>query len=529
MLETSPHGGREQEAADSVTSSETTGPENATIVLFGGTGDLARRKLFPALFDLWKQGDLPDCVVIGIGRRVDDTAAYRELIREGVDAAEAHPDDWKRFAEHIEFHHGDIMEAEDFEALRKRVEELEQQRQFSGNRLFYYAVGPELFAPITEQLAASGLLRRAAEERTGNAGWSRIVVEKPFGHDLVSAEKLDATLHAHVDESQIYRIDHYLGKETVQNIIAFRFANGLIEPVWNHKYVDHVQITMAESVGVENRAAFYEKAGALRDVMQNHMLQLLAVTAMEPPNSLDPEAVRTEKLKTLHAIRLPANAEEVEACTVRGQYGSGSINGEKVPGYRQEADVAADSNTPTFVAARLYLDTWRWAGVPFLLRHGKRMAKRATEIAVQFRTPPLALFRGTDIPGRCTNLLMIRIQPDEGISLRFGAKRPGGGMHIANVQMDFGYEESFNARIPDAYERLLIDALTGDPTLFTRSDEVRAMWRWADAVQEGWEAIGPPRYPNYAAGSWGPPEADRLFSGEKAARLGFCLIGWRQP
>ena len=295
-------------------------------------------------------------------------------------------------------------------------------------------------------------------------------------------------------------------------------------------YNDYVR----DSYGVEihwdigNRFG-YEKAGALRDVMQNHMLQLLAVTAMEPPNSLDPEAVRTEKLKTLHAIRLPDSAEEVEACTVRGQYGPGSINGEKVPGYRQEAGVAADSSTPTFVAARLYLDTWRWAGVPFLLRHGKRMAKRATEIAVQFRTPPLALFRGTDIPGRCTNLLMIRIQPDEGISLRFGAKQPGVGMHIANVQMDFGYEESFNARIPDAYERLLIDALTGDPTLFTRSDEVRAMWRWADAVQEGWEAIGPPRYPNYAAGSWGPPEAERLFSSEEAARLGFCLIGWRQP
>ncbi len=500
--------------------------EHATVVLFGGTGDLATRKLFPALFNLWQGGDLSESLIMGVGRRTPDAAAYQAMLRERVAVASSHPKDWSRFCGHVDFHRGDIQTDDDFASLCRHVEAAEAERGLPGNRLFYFAVGPEWFTPITEKLSRCGLLSRLGEDSSER--WSRIVVEKPFGHDLASAIELDERLRSHVDESQIYRIDHYLGKETVQNIIAFRFANGLIEPVWNHNYIDHVQITVAESVGVENRAAYYDRAGALRDMMQNHMLQLLAVTAMEPPNSLEPNALRNEKVKTLHAIRIPAGAEEVAASTVRGQYGVGSINGSRVAGYRQEPDVAADSTTPTYVAARLYLDTWRWAGVPFLLRHGKRLPKRATEIAIQFRTPPLALFRGTEIPGRCTNLLMIRIQPDEGISLRFGAKEPGAGMKIADAQMDFSYEERFDTRLPDGYERLLLDALLGDPTLFMRSDEVRAMWCWADALLEAWEELGTPEYPNYEAGSWGPPGANALFPHEDAIRLGFCPIGWRQ-
>ena len=497
--------------------------ERATIVLFGGTGDLAKRKLLPALFNLWKGGELADCLILGVGRRTADTAAYQTLLRENVNVAAEHPDEWQRFAKQIEFHHGEIATDADFVSLRARVEALEKARNLPGNRLFYYAVGPRWFAPITDQLTRCGLLKKAAD--TGTDGWGRIVVEKPFGHDLASADELDARLHADLDESQIYRIDHYLGKETVQNVIAFRFANGLFEPIWNQKYVDHVQITVAESVGVEQRAAYYERSGALRDMMQNHMLQLLAVTAMEPPNSLAPNAVRDEKVKTLEAMRLPASPEEVDAWTVRGQYGPGTMNGTAVPGYRAEPGVAPDSTTLTYVGARVYLDTWRWAGVPFLLRHGKRLPKRATEVAIKFKTPPLALFRGTDVPGVCTNLLIIRIQPDEGISLRFGAKQPGVGMKIDNVQMDFSYEEAFDERIPEGYERLLLDSLIGDPTLFTRADEVRAMWRWADTLLEGWDTIGAPTFPNYAAGSWGPADAARIFP---AIETGGCAIGWRE-
>ena len=497
--------------------------EKATVILFGGTGDLATRKLLPALFNLWKEGALKDALIVAVGRRVKDREAYHEMLRESVGVASAEAEDWSRFVENVDYHRGEIQTEADFDSLRQHLERLEKQRQLPGNRLFYYAVGPNWFAPITQRLSKAGLVPRPSESPEGR--WARIVVEKPFGHDLDSAIELDRDLHANVDESQIYRIDHYLGKETVQNLLAFRFANGLFEPTWNRKYVDSVQITVAEAVGVEDRADYYEKSGALRDMMQNHMLQLLALTAMEPPNSLDATALRNEKVKALQSIRLPENPQEVDHSTARGQYGPGVVGDDAMPGYREEPGVGEDSTTPTFVAARLYLDSWRWAGVPFLLRHGKRLPKRATEIAIQFRTPPLALFRGTAIAGQCTNLLMLRVQPNEGISLRFAAKVPGAGMKIENVQMNFSYEDSFDTRIPEAYERLILDALLGDPSLFTRSDEVQAMWCWADTLLTAWDELGAPNFPNYPAGSWGPKEANCLWPAGADVPPGF-VPGW---
>lgn len=498
----------------------------ATLILFGGTGDLAARKLLPALFNVWSQGRLQDCLIVGIGRRAKNTEEYLAFLNEKVDVAQSQPSDWANFARNIDYHHGEIQTLEDFKSLRFRLDELEKQRNLPGHRLFYYAVGPEWFAPITRRLGESGLLVK--KEAAPGEPWTRIVVEKPFGHDLASARALDAELQHLADESQIFRIDHYLGKETVQNVLALRFANGLFEPIWNHHYIDHVQITVAESLGVGSRAGYYEESGAMRDMVQNHMLHLLSMTAMEPPISMEPNAIRDEKVKALRAIRVPSNIEQVDCCTVRGQYGAGTIDGAEVPSYRDEQGVAPDSTTPTFVAARLFLDTWRWANVPFLLRHGKRLAKRGTEIAIQFKTPPLALFRGLEITGRPASQLILRIQPNEGITLNFGAKRPGSGMQITSVGMTFDYEATFHHKVADSYERLLLDALLGDPTLFTRSDEVAAMWRWADAILSAWDKLPAPDFPNYRAGSWGPSDAESLFpqAGEIAANT--CPVSWRR-
>ncbi|QDU64000.1 Glucose-6-phosphate 1-dehydrogenase [Planctomycetes bacterium Pan216] len=499
---------------------------NATLVFFGGTGDLAGRKLIPALFNNWQQKRLRDCLIVGIGRRAKDRDEYLQLLDGKVGVAQTDPADWKEFTKQLDYHQGEIRTEEDFKSLRAKLESLEKERGLPGKRLFYYAVGPQWFAPITENLAASGLLEKQGPDYKGP--WTRLVIEKPYGTDLASAKELDRRILACADEEQVYRIDHYLGKETVQNLLAFRFANGLFEPVWNQKYIDSVQITVSESLGIGNRGDYYEKAGAMRDMVINHMMQLVCLTAMEPPARMNAKSIRDEKVKVLQAVRVPQSLSEVEQSTVRGQYGPGTINGESVPGYREEGDTDPNSTTPSFVALRLQIDTWRWAHVPFLLRHGKRMAKRGTEIAIQFRTPPLSLFRGHEICGHCSNMLVLRIQPKEGITLYFGAKKPGAGMSISTVSMDFEYEREFHESIPEAYQRLLLDALVGDPTLFTRSDEVRAQWTWADAILSAWDEIPPPKYPNYPAGGWGPSAAESLFPQGDEIPSGSCPVGWRR-
>jgi glucose-6-phosphate 1-dehydrogenase len=500
--------------------------KKATFVMFGGTGDLALRKLLPALFHNWKHKLMRDCLIVAVGRRCEDLPEYLKFITERCEEAKKDAAAWSEFCKQVAYHRGEIKTTDDFRALKTRIEELEAEHGGGSGRLFYYAVAPTYFAPVTEQLAEVGLLQRG--DGRAATGWSRIVVEKPFGHDKASAKKLDDVLRSHLSESQIFRIDHYLGKETVQNLLALRFANGFFEPVWNYKYVASVQITVAESIGVEDRGEYYESAGALRDMMQNHMLSLLTLTAMEPPFSLEADAIRDEKLKVLKSIRMPQSADDVAKNTFRGQYGPGKVQGKDAVGYREEAKVSPESATPTYVAARVYVDSWRWANVPFCLRHGKRMPKRGTEIAIQFSTPPLSLFRGTGILEHVNNTLVLRIQPNEGITLHFGAKTPGIGMKLANVSMDFTYDEEFHQEIPEAYERLLLDAMLGDQTLFMRSDEVGAMWQWADAIQDGWNALPPPSFPNYPAGSWGPPEAEFLLPHEGEIAPGLCPIGWRR-
>ncbi|HWP34461.1 MAG TPA: glucose-6-phosphate dehydrogenase, partial [Thermodesulfobacteriota bacterium] len=402
---------------------------------------------------------------------------------------------------------------EGYRPLAERLARLERERATGGNRLFYLAVPPSAVSAVVRALGEAGLARR-------EAGWTRVVVEKPFGLDLASARRLAADLHAVFEERQIFRIDHYLGKEAVQNLQVVRFANSVFEPIWTRAQVDHVQITAAETAGVEGRAAYYEEAGALRDMFQNHLLQLLALTAMEPPVSLEPEAVRDEKVRLLRAVRPPAG-EEVARRAVRAQYVAGTVGGRPVRGYREEPGVRPDSTTETFAAVRLEIDTWRWAGVPFYLRSGKRLPRRVTEIAVAFRAPPKILFPGA-AGADGGNLLAIRIQPEEGLALRFAVKAPGFAVHLRWVDMDFRYAASFGVEAPDPYERLLLDCLLGDATLFTRQDEVEAAWTIVTPVLEAWRTAPPDRrLPTYPAGTWGPPEADRLLAAEGRA--------WRQP
>ncbi|MBX6314678.1 MAG: glucose-6-phosphate dehydrogenase [Isosphaeraceae bacterium] len=496
-------------------------PDPCVIVLFGATGDLTHRKLAPALFRLAHEGQLPaDYAIVGFARRDWDDARFRQELHQTLASeAGAGPDfepTWPSFADHIAFAPGTFDDPAAFARLRQTLERLDATHKTRGNRLFYLAVAPEFFAPIVEQLGQAGLIYPAHQE----GPWSRVVVEKPFGHDLKSAIALDRDLKRRLDESQIYRIDHYLGKETVQNIEALRFANAIYEPIWNRRHVDSVQITVAEEVGMAGgRGAYYDTAGALRDMVQNHMMQLLCLVAMEPPVNLSADAVRNEKVKVLQA--LPRwSPEEVARCVVRGQYTAGSINGQEVPGYRQEKGVRPDSKTGTYVALRLTLESWRWAGVPFYLRTGKRLPKRATEIAVQFKRPPTELFEADDIDGGGANQLILRIQPNEGASLAFQAKVPGSRRRVQEVRMDFRYGTAFAAPPPEAYERLLLDVMLGDPTLFTRADEVESAWRFITPILEAWESSGaePAFYP---AGTWGPEAADALLARDGAR--------WRRP
>ncbi len=483
-------------------------PEPCVVVIFGATGDLTHRKLMPALYTLMRLGMIPPaCSVIGVARRPKTDEQFREEMAAAVLGPHASPADralWETFAQGLFYVQTEFRDPEGYARVRATLERVDRERGTGGNRVYYLATAPEFYGEIVHNLGQSGLIERHAGQRDGRRPWLRVIVEKPFGRDVRSAEELNRTLLRVFRESQVYRIDHYLGKETVQNILVFRFANGIFEPLWNQHYIDHVQITVAESIGVEDRAGYYETAGVIRDIVQNHMMQLLTLVAMEPPVAFEADEVRNEKVKVIRAARRLA-PDDVPASVVFGQYGPGAIGGEEVPGYRQEPRVAAGSRTPTFVAMRLFLDNWRWAGVPFYLRSGKRLPKRVTEIAVQFKQAPLPLFHDG---ARDPNLLAFNIQPDEGISLRFVAKAPGTTMRLRPVNMGFQYGTAFAGEELSAYERLLLDCMLGDQTLFTRRDEVEEAWALLEPVLTWWERSSPPpELQTYEAGTWGPPAA----------------------
>ena len=479
--------------------------DDCLLIIFGGTGDLTRRKLVPALYDLACVGcTTRNFQVLGLGRTKLDDNAYRARLHDGAadskDARNFSEEGWQQFAERLHYLVGDADRREFYPQLKAKIEEM-QKNGASKNVLFYVSTTASLAPPIVEGLGEAGLARNGE-------GWTRIILEKPFGHDLASARELNEIVARVFDEEAVYRIDHYLGKETVQNIMMFRFGNSIFEPVWNRNYVEYIEITAAETLGVEGRAAFYEETGALRDMVANHMLQLLMLTAMEPPVSFDADAVRTQKVQVLHAIH-PMTPDEVAKYTVRGQYGPGKLDGKPMVGYRQEPNVNPNSTTETYVAVEFHVDNWRWAGVPFYVRAGKRMAKPLTEVAVHFKRTPQALFSRSpkDVHH---NVISLRIQPNEGIALSFGAKQPGQQMRARRVDMDFSYRNAFGAETPVAYETLLLDAMRGDPTLFTRRDEVEAEWRIITPIEEVWRKLPPPVFPNYASGSDGPADSDKL-------------------
>jgi glucose-6-phosphate 1-dehydrogenase len=497
-------------------------PECA-IVIFGATGDLARRKLLPALYRLRVDRRLPAAFsVIGVSRRPLTDDQYRDSMLQAVhEFSENTPVDadvWDSFARGLFYSPGDVSDPEAYHRLAARLAQIGDERQTGGNALFYLSLQPSQYATVAHGLGAAGLGSVAQAGAPAPRGWRRLIVEKPFGHNLASARELSRCLHQVFDESSVYRIDHYLGKETVQNILAFRFGNGIFEPLWNRRYVNHVQITAAESIGVEGRGAYYQETGALADMIQNHLLQVMATIGMEPSASFQADAVRDERSKLLRSLR-PMTREQILADTVAGQYGPARIAGEEVPGFRQEPGVAPDSPTDTYAAATFYVDNWRWAGVPFYVRTGKRLPKRVTEIAIEFNSAPLAIFKGEE-PGRAPNLLIVRLQPEEGISLKFLSKRPGAGMSLRPVSMDFNYGSSFGERSPSAYETLLLDAIVGDATLYTRQDMVEASWAVVEPIQTAWRESRFD-FPNYAAGSWGPAASDAML-----ARRGHV---WRRP
>jgi glucose-6-phosphate 1-dehydrogenase len=488
-------------------------PDPSAFVLFGATGDLAHRKVVPALFQLWRTNLLPhEFCLVAIGRRPYTDETFRGGLRASLDqfsrVLPIEDSVWDAFASRITYHRGTFGDPLLYEGLAARLDALDAERGTQGNRLYYLATQPSAFAEIIAGLGHVGL-----DHEQHGAGWRRIVIEKPFGRDLTSAIRLNREVGKVFRESQVYRIDHYLGKETVRNILVFRFGNGIFEPIWHRRYVDHVQITVAESIGVETRGSFYEEAGASRDFLQNHLMQLLALVAMEPPATFDADALRDEKVKVLRAME-PMAPRDVAANVVRGQYGPGWVAGEPVAGYREEPEVDPESETETYVAARLFIDDWRWAGVPFYLRAGKRLPKRATEIAVRFKEVPHALFKESNADPEA-NLLALRIQPDEGILLRFAAKVPGLGLDVRSVNMDFTYGSAFSVDSPDAYETLILDALLGDAALYTRADEVEKAWGIVTPIIEAWADAPPPDFPDYEAGSWGPAAADALLGRDR--------------
>jgi glucose-6-phosphate 1-dehydrogenase len=477
------------------------------MVIFGAGGDLTKRKLMPALYNLYQGKLLPDqFAIIGISIESYSDDEFRQYMTKDIAEYSEKSVDlslWETFVKHLYYLRGDFNDAELFVKLGETLVRLEKEAGTGGNALFYLATAPAFFPIVVNHLGVAGL---AKEE---NGRWRRVVIEKPFGHDLASAVDLNHQLRQVLDEKQIYRIDHYLGKETVQNILAFRFANGIIEPVWNRRYVDHVQVTVAEELGVELRGGYYEKAGALCDMVPNHIFQLITLTAMEPPISFDADSVHDEQTKVLRAIQV-LSPERVLDQAVRGQYDAGTIDGKHVPAYRAEPNVAPDSNTPTFVAMALHIDNWRWAGVPFYLRTGKRMSKRVTQVVIRYRRPPFVLFRKTSVDKLAPNEFVLNIQPNEGICLSFEAKVPGPVVRLGAVNMDFQYSDYFGTKPSTGYETLLYDCMMGDPTLFQRADMVEAAWTVVQPILDVWKALPPRDFPNYAAGSWGPPHADDL-------------------
>ena len=491
-------------------------PDPCLLVIFGGSGDLARRKLVPALYNLLLDGLLPEnYAVVGNGRKPMSNEEFRALLREGTIKHSRRPLDekmWAEFEQRLFYLAGPIDDSKTYDRLKKGIEKIEADLKLPGNRLFYLAIPPTQFAPACEGLRRVGLTHPVSPPRP----FSRVIVEKPIGHDLHSARAINDIIGKVFDESQIFRIDHYLGKETVQNLLVLRFANSIFEPIWNSKHIDHVQITVSEAEGVGTRATYYEESGALRDMVQNHILQLLCLVAMEPPHSLDPNVVRDARMDVLHCLR-PITGEEVSRSTVRAQYTQGKAHGGEVAGYRREPGVKSDSTIETYVAVRAFVENWRWAGVPFYLRTGKVLSKRASEIAVQFKDIPQILFNANPGNRQAPNVLALRIQPEEGFSLRVISKVPGAKARTHPVEMNFKYGDVFGSASPEAYERLLLDVMLGDASLFMRRDAVEASWAWITKILEGWQAEGAKSLPEYPAGSWGPVEADRLIQGDGRA------------
>ncbi|HVW85057.1 MAG TPA: glucose-6-phosphate dehydrogenase [Bryobacteraceae bacterium] len=481
--------------------------DRCIMVIFGASGDLTTRKLLPALYNLGRNDLLPrEFAILGFAKDEISEEDFRKKVRDNIHEYAGAPIDcslcdW--LADHSYYLSGDFKTPADYAKLKDQIAQIDQRHHTGGNVFYYLATGPQFFAEIIRQLGEQGL---AAED---NGHWRRVIIEKPFGSDLESAKALNHDIGQVLKERQIYRIDHYLGKETVQNILVFRFSNGIFEPVWNRRYIDHVQITVSETLGVERRGGYYDKAGCLRDMVPNHILQLVSLTAMEPPISFQADAVRDEQSKVLHAIT-PISPEDVLTRAVRGQYGEGVVGSEHVTGYRNEPFVDPHSNTETFVALKLSVDNWRWADVPFYVRTGKRLPKRVTEIAIQFRRAPFVLFRDTPVEKLTPNLLVMHIQPDEGISLKFGAKIPGPHVKVGGVTMDFHYADYFGTEPSTGYERLLYDCMIGDATLFQRADMVEAGWAVVEPVLDVWKALPARSFPNYPAGTWGPKEADDL-------------------
>jgi len=483
--------------------------DSCVMVIFGASGDLAKRKLVPALYNLARDGLLSQqFAIVGLATRDYTTESFRSHLDEAMEAHEAGSSrsaPWAWLRERTYYVSGSLEDASAYQRLEAQIADAAKAHQTANNHFYYLAVAPQFIGQIVRELGSAGLTRETEGQ------WRRVNIEKPFGRDLDSARALNVEIRKTLEERQIYRIDHYLGKETVQNLMVFRFGNGIFEPIWNRSYIDHVQITAAETLGVEQRGGYYDTSGTLRDMVPNHLFQLISLTAMEPPVSFAADAVRDEQAKILDAIQIP-RPEEVLTRTVRGQYGEGIVDGRRLPAYRSEPNVSPTSNTETFVALKLGLDNWRWADVPFYLRTGKRMTRRLTEIVIQFKRAPFMLFRKAGVESLATNQLVIRIQPDEGISLRFGTKVPGPTMKQAPVEMDFSYADYFGAAPSTGYERLLYDCMIGDQTLFQRADMVEAGWTIIQPVLDVWQALAPRSFPNYAAGSWGPKESDDLLA-----------------